>query len=206
VSCTYYSTPVSTTSALLRSATYGRSGKGTIFVFASGNDAALGEDVNADRGECNSIYTITVGATSGDGKISSYSTPGAAVHVSAPGGDFDQSYQMWTTGTMQQCKNGGAGTSFAAPVVSGVIALMLQANPDLNWRDVQDILARTSTKLQPEDRSWTTNSGGLSHSYKYGFGRVDAYSAVVASTQQISTTQGSCTLMTHGEALQIPDG
>lgn len=39
------------------------------------------------------------------------------------------------------------GTSSAAPTVSGVIALMLEANPNLTWRDVKYILAMTARKL-----------------------------------------------------------
>jgi hypothetical protein len=202
--CSYGQRPAVVIDALANSTEHGRGGKGTIFVFASGNEANIGEDVNAYWGMASSMYTIAVGATAGDGKIASYSSRGSAVLVSAPGGDFDMSYEMWTVGPMQSCVDAGRGTSYATPVVSGVIALMLQANPDLNWRDVQDILTRTSTKLHPEDPSWTTNSGGLSHSYKYGFGRIDAYSAVVASTQQVSSTQAKCTLVSQ-ERLPIPD-
>jgi hypothetical protein len=56
---------------------------------------------------------------------------------------------------------------------------MLEANPELGWRDVQGILASTSQKTDPTDESWTTNAAGFSHSYKYGFGLVDAYAAVL---------------------------
>ena len=64
-----------------------------------------------------------------------------------------------------------SGTSAAAPVVSGVIALMLQANPELDWRDVQHILIETADKNPGED--WGDkdhlNKAGYSHSYNYGF-------------------------------------
>jgi subtilisin-like proprotein convertase family protein len=73
------------------------------------------------------------------------------------------------------------GTSFSAPAVSGVVALMLEANPELGWRDVQAILAATARKVDSNDESWTTNAAGVSHSYKYGFGLVDAYEAVQLS-------------------------
>ena len=65
--------------------------------------------------------------------------------------------------------------------MSGVIALMLEANKNLGWRDVQGILASTSQKVNPEDHSWTINAAGYSHSYKYGFGLVDAAEAVAAA-------------------------
>lgn len=76
------------------------------------------------------------------------------------------------------CADAGVGTSYACPVVSGVVALMLEANPELGWRDVQGIFASTSQKTDSTDESWTTNAAGFNHSYKYGFGLVDAYAAV----------------------------
>ena len=55
----------------------------------------------------------------------------------------------------------GSGTSFATPVAAGVVALMLEANPSLGWRDVQEILARTAQKTDPGHKDWTTNAAGL---------------------------------------------
>jgi hypothetical protein len=94
------------------------------------------------------------------------------------------------------------GTSFAAPVVSGVVALVLQVNPELTWRDVQGILASTSQKIDSNDSSWATNAAGFNHSYKYGFGLVDASAAVNAAKnwvnyspeQQIEAQSGSIDL------------
>lgn len=73
------------------------------------------------------------------------------------------------------------GTSFAAPCVAGVVALMLEANPGLSWRDVQEAIVRTAATIDddpndPDD--WQTNTAGLDHSYEYGHGLVDAYEAV----------------------------
>ena len=81
------------------------------------------------------------------------------------------------------------GTSSAAPVVSGVVALMLEANPSLGWRDVKHILATTATKIDADkgniknngiiiDHGWTQNTAGYSFSNWYGFGQVNAYKAV----------------------------
>jgi hypothetical protein len=65
------------------------------------------------------------------------------------------------------------------PVVSGVVALMLEANPDLGWRDVQDILARSAKYVNdPDDPTFAINSANISHSNKYGFGIVNADLAV----------------------------
>jgi subtilisin family serine protease len=88
------------------------------------------------------------------------------------------------------------GTSSATPVTAGVIALILDANPSLTWRDVKHILASTSTQIQPGmaaisvalsdgpytvEPAWTTNAAAPTP-YRYhnwfGFGRVDAAAAV----------------------------
>mmetsp|Transcript_31550 Transcript_31550/g.73947 ORF Transcript_31550/g.73947 Transcript_31550/m.73947 type:complete len:350 (-) Transcript_31550:220-1269(-) len=55
---------------------------------------------------------------------------------------------------------------------------MLEANPDLTWRDVQEILAKTAQVKDPSHPSWVTNAAGYHHSYLYGFGVVDADAAV----------------------------
>jgi subtilisin family serine protease len=75
------------------------------------------------------------------------------------------------------------GTSFSSPVVSGVAALMLDANPGLGWRDVQEILAATAGRTgSPAGWSFNGadnwNGGGMHVSHDYGFGLVDAYAAV----------------------------
>jgi Ca2+-binding RTX toxin-like protein len=88
---------------------------------------------------------------------------------------------------------GFGGTSGATPIVTGVIALMLQANENLGWRDVQNILAYSAheqgsgvggERLENESNRWVYNNadnwngGGLHFSNDYGFGGVDAYNAV----------------------------
>jgi len=85
------------------------------------------------------------------------------------------------------------GTSSAAPVTSGVIALMLEANPLLTWRDVKHILASTSVKIDDSraavsvtlsngsyvaEPAWTTNAAGFDFHNWYGFGMIDATAAV----------------------------
>ena len=63
-------------------------------------------------------------------------------------------------------------------MVSGVTALMLQANPNLTWRDVQHILVNSARHVDPTDPGWTTNRGGQLIHYNFGFGVVDATAAV----------------------------
>jgi subtilisin family serine protease len=159
----------------------GRDGKGVIWVFASGNGFKSAENVNFSTIP-KSRFTITVGAVGKDGLHTDYSTPGAALTVSAPAGDFDDGSHIATAGDRNTCTDSGAGTSFACPIVTGVIALMLEANPELTWRDVQGILAETSQDVADSlDVSFTTNAAGISHSNWYGFGIVDAKAAVDAA-------------------------
>ncbi|WP_440055686.1 S8 family serine peptidase [Pseudoalteromonas sp. T1lg65] len=85
------------------------------------------------------------------------------------------------------------GTSSAAPNMSGVVSLILSANPELTWRDVRHIIANTSTKVDAESTpievkigddsfiafdGWVENAAGYSHNNLYGFGRLNAGEAV----------------------------
>jgi subtilisin family serine protease len=79
------------------------------------------------------------------------------------------------------CTSDFGGTSAATPIVSGVISLMLSANPNLGWKDVQYILMTTAIKVDAGDSDWTTNGAGREVSHKYGYGLVDANAAVLAS-------------------------
>ena len=176
--CDYDKLPQSAVDALAEGVTQGREGKGIIYVFASGNGFYYGEDVNFSRWP-NSRYTITVGAVGKDGLHADYSTPGAALTVTAPAGDTDDVGHIVTTGLGNTCRDSGRGTSFSSPVVSAVIALMLEARPELTWRDVQGILAETSTvPTDPKDNTKVTNGAGVTHSNLYGFGLIDAKKAV----------------------------
>jgi len=65
------------------------------------------------------------------------------------------------------------------PAVAGVVALMLEVETNLRWRDIQGILALTSSQVDPEDESWVINAAGYKHSYKYGFGVVNASRALL---------------------------
>ena len=174
---------------------FGRSGLGTILVKSAGNSRAINQDTNASSWNANP-HTISVAAVDQNGFVSDYSTHGASVLVSA----FGTPGQVVTTDRVGSAGyNSGNytfgfnGTSAAAPMVSGVVALMLEANPNLGWRDVQEILAYSARHVGTnvgfgtsgdEEYAWTFNGannwngGGLHFSNDYGFGLVDAKAAV----------------------------
>jgi subtilisin family serine protease len=175
--------------ALLTAAETGRGGLGTINVFAAGNYYQSGDDTNLHAFQ-SSINGITVAALDDNGTVNApggrYSTAGATILVSAPGTGIisDTIVGDGNVAGDDDLESGLDGTSFATPLVSGVIALMLQANPNLGLRDVQEILAYTARQTDPTDPTWHTNDavnwngGGLLVSNDYGFGLVDAAAAV----------------------------
>lgn len=120
--------------AVERTATIGREGLGTVNVFAAGNERYQ-VVLSTHGGEQNSPYQINVAATDADGRIAAFSTPGANVFVSAPGAGVLGVDGLDTLGYALT-----KGTSFATPIVSGVAALVIQANPALGYRDVFEIL------------------------------------------------------------------
>jgi subtilisin family serine protease/subtilisin-like proprotein convertase family protein len=98
------------------------------------------------------------------------------------------------------------GTSSAAPSMSGVIALILEANPALNWREVKDILAKTAVQVDTAnpgvtvaltggnyvaEQGWITNAAGLKFHNWYGFGAVNAKAAVDMAKTYVSGSLGA---------------
>tara|TARA_R110000787_G_scaffold16622_39_gene51356 strand:+ start:38641 stop:41886 length:3246 start_codon:yes stop_codon:yes gene_type:complete len=168
--------------ALINAVSAERDGLGQIITFASGNYAQYGENANNHAFQ-NNPYVITVGATNEAGEVSDFSVQGATVLTSAPGEAIyttDRTDGGYTSGDYVVAN----GTSFAAPAVAGVTALMLEANPLLGYRDVQEILALSSQNPLPTDDGWLVNGasnwngGGLTYHYGYGFGLTDAHAAV----------------------------
>jgi subtilisin-like proprotein convertase family protein len=179
-----------TLAAFQQSVTQGRGGLGNVYVWAAGNGLQNGDNVNYD-GYANSRYVISATALNNQGKQAYYAEPGAPIFVSAFGGDVSPGIATTDLAGSQgdNTSSGSAGdyltyfggTSASAPEVSGVVALMLQANPNLTWRDVKHILADTAAKNDPTDAGWVLNGAGHWVNHKYGFGQVDAAAAVRAA-------------------------
>lgn len=171
----------------------GRGGLGTVVTFAAGNAYDEGDDVNYHNYQ-NSPHTIAVAAIEQNGTIASFSTPGAAILVSAPGVDIYTTDHTGSGGYSAGNFVTIAGTSFSSPIVAGVAALMLEANPVLGYRDVQEILAYSAVQTTAGS-DWQTNGadnwngGGLTVSHDFGFGLVDAHAAVrLAETWESQST------------------
>ena len=238
-----------------------RGGLGAVYVKSAGNgysdfDANTAPDCSASNAahvSCENASmdpyntfpeNVVVAALDANGKRASYSTAGASIWVSAPGGEYGMSGNLTCGGsacpayafdpamiTTDQtgcsagfatsstigspfdtgqfgnghCSytNGFNGTSSAAPVVSGVVALLLEANPSLTWRDVKAVLASTASQVDaaiaPTTRSlsdgtyvlepgWITNAAGHPFHDWYGFGAVEVDRAIAMA---LAYTPGS---------------
>ncbi|MEQ9284286.1 MAG: S8 family serine peptidase [Marinovum algicola] len=175
--------------AFAHAAENGRGGLGTIILKAAGNDT-----LNAQGEGHNSLHqVITVAAAGQSGEIANYSNWGANLLITAPAASVTTDLEGSGGYSPDNYTDTFGGTSAATPVVSGVVALMLQANPDLGWRDVQNILAISAAHTGSayggsgsgsEVGDWLANGagnwngGGMSFHHSYGFGMVDAFAAV----------------------------
>ncbi len=187
--------------ALMRAATEARGGLGMVVEVSAGNERANLAD-SAMSGWSSSKLIIAVGAVTEMGVHTDYSTPGASLLITAPGGvsSGDQSLNsgFGIVSADIQGANGyntlsgkegdyayqNIGTSYSGPMVGGAAALMLEANPNLGFRDVSTILAMTAKKVDVTNSSWLGNKssnwnlGGMHFSRDYGYGLLDVSAAV----------------------------
>ncbi|KAL2090314.1 hypothetical protein ACEWY4_015002 [Coilia grayii] len=159
--------------AFLRGVTQGRGGLGSIFIWASGNGGANGDDCNCD-GYANSIYTVAVSSTTDRAVVPSYSEPCAAALTTTYSGDQGKRRKIVTTDVHGSCTSEHTGTSASAPLAAGIIALALEANPTLTWRDVQHLVVRASRPANLKTEDWTINGVGRYVSHYYGYGLLNA--------------------------------
>lgn len=123
-------------SRLLREAIKFAAEMGCIIIASSGNDGEIVEHYPSDYPE-----VISVGATTGLGQIGKSSNFGPRVDIFAPG------YEILTT-TIGNNYKYVSGTSFSAAIVSGVVALLLEINPNLTPNEIKAILKSTQTPLK----------------------------------------------------------
>ena len=178
--------------AIAKAAREGRGGKGCVILFAAGNDNLDYLNYYAQHPD-----VIAVAASTSRDEHALYSNRGPQLAVCAPSnGDWPilAARAWWDKGTTlrgpgafryyadgfnrgDRYKHFG-GTSSATPLVAGICALMLSANPDLTAREVKEILMMTADKI---GQSWEYNRG---RSLKYGAGRVNAERAVAEAIRR----------------------
>ncbi len=201
-------------------------------------------------------YIIAVAAINAEGISSSYSSTGSNLWITAPGGEYGSDSPAMITTDRMGCTNGFSnslrttafekgdspensncsytstfnGTSAASPVLTGVIALLLEANPNLTWREVKYILAKTAkvdnyvtgsishplNLAMPSgyswEQRWITNAAAFNFHNWYGFGRVDTDAAIaLAKTIKVTPlnlgtfTETNWAQINSSLALAIPD-
>ena len=184
--------------AIRKALTEGRGGKGCVVLFASGNE---GRDYL--NFYCDIPGVISVGASTSNDTHPAYSNTGPGLSVVAPsdgGWPVLAARASWDAGSPAMPpekkyyvdgrdrgpyhKHFG-GTSSATPLVAGICALMLSANPNLTSREVKAILERTADKIG--ERSGYDSAG---YSRQFGYGRVNADRAVAEAMRLKGTPAG----------------
>ena len=181
-------------------------------------------------GEHNLPYVIAVGGFSADGRRSVYSSAGSTLWVMAPAGEDGERRPAMITTDQMGCAplpdeglglgcgtdanplgdytSAFSGTSAAAPNAAGAIALLLETNPQLTWRDVKHVLAKTARQLHPDiprvrvafggapavlQHGWITNGAGYRFHNWYGFGAIDVDAAVALASTYVPNSLGGFT-------------
>jgi subtilisin family serine protease len=162
----------------------GRNGKGTIIVFATGNNSgAVSYPANSNPN------ILSVGAMTSSGIRSNFSNFGNQLDVVAPGSSILSTISNNQTASWD-------GTSMATPHVAGVAALILSVNSCLTAQQVRDIIEQTAQKVGGYSYTTTTGRPNGTWNNQMGYGLVDAYAAV-----QMAQSMGSTTL-----DLMVKDG
>ncbi|XP_053368611.1 furin (paired basic amino acid cleaving enzyme) a [Clarias gariepinus] len=163
--------------AFLKGVSEGRRGLGSIFVWASGNGGRDKDNCNCD-GYTNSIYTLSISSSTQYGNVPWYSEACSSTLATTYSSGGLNEKQIITTDLRQKCTDSHTGTSASAPLAAGIIALALEANKNLTWRDMQHLVVRTSDPAHLITNDWKTNGVGRKVSHSYGYGLLDAAAIV----------------------------
>lgn len=208
--------------ALSNAVHQGRSGKGTILVQAGGNSRQSYSDAS-DSEFSTQPSIITVAAVRLDGRFTSYSNRGSSLLVAAPSGDFGFPSLFTTDLSGTKGDNnvtfpsdpalsdyvfdslGFSGTSAAAPQIAGVVALILSANTNLHYRDVQQVLIHSARHFEFDDPDIRTNAAGFVFSHNVGYGVPDAGFAVQLAKQWTNRPPLQVVTVSVTNNIAIPD-
>uniref|UniRef100_A0A8C2KGG5 Furin (paired basic amino acid cleaving enzyme) a n=1 Tax=Cyprinus carpio TaxID=7962 RepID=A0A8C2KGG5_CYPCA len=189
--------------AFLHGVMEGRGGRGSIFVWASGNGGREKDSCNCD-GYTNSIYTLSISSSTQNGNVPWYSEACSSTLATTYSSGGLNEKQIVTTDLRQKCTDSHTGTSASAPLAAGIIALALEANKNLTWRDMQHLVVRTSNPAHLTTNDWKINGVGRRVSHSYGYGLLDA-GAIVALAKNWTNVgpQRKCVLSLVSEPRNI---
>lgn len=203
-----------------------RDGKGRVYVFAGGNDRVEKGNANLQYALSNR-YAIAVAGLKYDNTYAEYSTPGSNIFISGYSGNYyEDGPTLGSTTIMGTSSNTGTidtkttwtedvqenytfttnGTSAASPTVAASIALVLEACPDLTYRDVKYLTAKHALQIDSSNATWVTNAAGLKHSIDYGFGLINPQGMIDECTTTYTLLPAERSVsMTKIFNVQIPD-
>ena len=150
----------------------GRGGRGSIFIFAAGNGGRMKDSCSCD-GYVSSVYSIGISSVTERGTVPFYTEACPSILASTLSSGAFKDGMIVSTDIHGGCTDKMSGTSASAPLAAGIVALTLQANPDLTWRDVDHIIVRTAKSENLTGTDWTQNGAGRMVSHSYGYGLMD---------------------------------
>lgn len=168
--------------AIRYEASWGRNGKGTVVVFATGNDYSSSVVFPANCYD----KIIAVGSTNKNGKRSGFSNYGTELDVVAPG-EYIPTTDLLSKWGYSETDYYMAfdGTSAACPHVAGVAALILSVNGNLTSQEVGDIIEKTARKVGGYAYSTVSGRPNGTWNKEMGYGLVDAYAAVLEAKRRL---------------------
>ena len=133
---------------------------------------------------------IAVGGTDKNNRRAPFAQYGQNLDVVAP------AVGIYST-ALNNNYNSEDGTSFAAPQVSGVAALILSVRPDLTGQQVRNVIEQTAQKVGGYSYATTSGRPNGTWNQEMGYGLVDAYAAVYAVAPRLSGPTSVCNQATY---------
>ncbi len=207
--------------AIKRAIEQGRDGKGVVMIRGAGNYRAQGWSA-ADDGYSNDPRVLTVGAVGPTGRVHSFSNMGACVlcagligrgvystdRMGAFGENRDSSADDPEVGSYHSLEY--LGNSYTLPQIAGLVALILSVNPDLTYRDVQQVFIHASRHFDFADPFLQSNAAGYLFTHNTGYGVPDAGTAVRLAKRWVNarplikkTYQGNAVATVPDDGLQL---